>query len=150
MYCSAPCCIVKSLCLTNFSMSVLTESHSFSQGMKSWCWHWSLKRSTSAHKNMSPHTRNTTTVRVQKHLCTRTTKAATKRYSGERCILHTWINNPLFIDTTGSEHQHKHSSNLILPHYSLGCITDTYHRLTALWDHRQCTQSSYLSAADQY
>ena len=51
--------------------------------------------------------------------------------------------------TTGSEHKHKHSSNPILPHYSLGCIIDTYRRLSALWDRRQHTQHSpdhsYLS-----
>lgn len=33
-------------------------------------------------------------------------------------IYFTQINNQLFIGTMGSEHQHKHSSNLILPQYS--------------------------------
>lgn len=77
---------------------------------------------------------------MQTHLCTHITKTASERwrerYVRERCILHTWINNPLFMGATSSEHQHKHSSNPILPHCNLGSITDTYCQFFALWDRR--------------
>lgn len=71
------------------------------------------------------------TYRVQTHLCTYITKAAVER-RGPVCgkeMYFTQMNNQLFIGATGSEHQHKHSSNLILPHYSRGCIAFFYRRL---------------------
>lgn len=117
-----------------------TDNHSFSQGIKWLCWHWSLKKSTWAHTTQACTQYYTSaSTNTPLHTCCIHTRTCThthrdhknseekskERYVGERCILHTWINNPLFMCTTGSVHQHKHSSNPILLHYSLGCITDT-------------------------
>lgn len=130
------------------------DNHSFSQGVKSLRWHWSLEKSTHG-----THTEYNKSVRCEwkppSSFCTYTTKSATER-RGKVCgreMYFTHIDYPLFMGTPSV------NTNTVVTRLChtipSAASAGTYRRLFAPWDLRQQTQhspghSELSTPADQY
>lgn len=98
------------------------DNHSFSQGVKSLRWHWSLEKSTHG-----THTEYNKSVRCEwkppssflLHIYNKISDRKAGKGMWERDVFYT---HRLSIIHGHSEHQHKHSGNPTLPHDPLGCI----------------------------
>lgn len=98
------------------------DNHSFSQGVKSLRWHWSLEKSTHG-----THTEYNKSVRCEwkppssflLHIYNKISDRKAGKGMWERDVFYT---HRLSIIHGHSERQHKHSGNPTLPHDPLGCI----------------------------
>lgn len=88
--------------LLNVSTTKMIIMNSFSKGLERQCWHW-RKALLDAHECSCAHPRNNVRARTntfaQVHTHA-TQRARWKEYEAQTSIVHTWINNPLFIGVT--------------------------------------------------